>query len=114
MPAGVLTMRIGTSVFVAALLCQAITAGELLGGAPGWLNVHGLGAAAVHGGALVAAAGATMLWRHGKSPAVINTGLFLLTFVQSASGGAGNLAVHVPTAIMLTILATWQLFWAWN
>lgn len=114
MPAGVSTMRIGTSVFVAALLFQAVTAGELLGGAPGWLTVHGLGATSVHSGALVAAVGAIMLWRQGKWPAFINTGLFLLTFVQSMTGGAGNLALHVPTAIVLTVLATWQLFWAWN
>jgi hypothetical protein len=114
MPAGVLTMRIGTSVFVAALLFQAVSAGELLGRVPGWLNVHGVGSMGVHGGALIAAVGAIMLWRHAKWPAFTSTGLLLLTFVQSMTGGAGNLALHVPVAIVLTVLATWQLFWAWN
>lgn len=114
--AGVWTLRAGVTVLAASVLLQAITAGEFLGGDASWLSAHGTGSTAVHGSSLIAVLGAILIWRPARGPAWpahVNVVLFVLTFVQSAVGGSGNLAMHVPLAIVLTLLTGWILVWAW-
>ncbi|WP_020669498.1 hypothetical protein [Amycolatopsis nigrescens] len=112
--AGYLTLRIGIVITAASILLQAFSAGEVLTNGS-LLSLHGAGAAGVHGGALIAAIGATLLWRPARLagwPALVTWVLFLATFAQSAMGSVTTLNVHVPLAIALTLVTTWVLVWS--
>ncbi|MGY1711538.1 hypothetical protein ACI8AC_18725 [Geodermatophilus sp. SYSU D00758] len=94
---------------------QFVTAGRMLGGAD-VLTGHGVGAVALHvsTGLLLAAAAL-----HGRAtgtwwPAVVSGAVFLLTFVQAAIGSAGDMAVHVPLALLLAVGTAWVTAWAFR
>ncbi|MFC4117548.1 hypothetical protein [Nonomuraea zeae] len=98
-----------------AVLVQAVTAGQLMGG--GGAGLHGAGAGAVHVLGLAQVVVAVLLWRPGRQagwPALVSVAVLLLGFVQSMLGGSGVVAVHVPLGMALFGLSVWLLVWAWR
>ncbi|WP_433430047.1 hypothetical protein [Nonomuraea sp. CA-141351] len=98
-----------------SVLVQAVTAGQLMSG--GGAAAHGTGALAVHVLGLAQLVTAVLLWRPGRGagwPALVSLAVLLLGFAQSALGGSGVLAVHVPLAMALFGLSVWLLVWAWR
>ncbi|MEV1177615.1 hypothetical protein [Nonomuraea sp. NPDC049784] len=98
-----------------SVLVQAVTAGQLMSG--GGATAHGTGALAVHVLGLAQLVTAVLLWRPGRGagwPALVSLAVLLLGFAQSALGGSGVLAVHVPLAMALFGLSVWLLVWAWR
>ncbi|SDS95713.1 hypothetical protein SAMN04488543_2719 [Friedmanniella luteola] len=100
------------SVLTALLvLVQFLTAGQLFPqGGPEQL--HAAGAIVLHVVSGLAVVAAFVLWRTGgmtTAQAALPVVVFAFTFVQAATGGRTNLAVHVPGAMILTAGAVWQL-----
>jgi hypothetical protein len=98
---------------VLALLWQFVTAGRILSGSDA-TGVHGAGAIALHvtTGLLVVA---TLL--HARAggarwPVVVAAAVFVAGFVQAALGSAGNMAAHVPGALVLVVGTVWITAWA--
>lgn len=105
------------SVEVLAILSQAATAGQFLGGDSAMRAMHGSGAMVVVGIALIQLIAAVLVWRpgHGKWwPAVVSLVLLLGGFVQTAVGESGNVAVHIPLGVALLGIAVWLASWAWS
>lgn len=108
-------LRIVASLQVAAILMQAVTAGQMLDG-DGMKSVHGAGAGAVHLLGVVQVIVALLYWRPGRGTvwaAVASLVLLLAGFTQSAVGGSHNLAVHVPLGVALLGLAIATASWSW-
>jgi hypothetical protein len=100
---------------MAAILVQAVTAGQLLSGATGGL--HGAGAMAVHVLGLAQLVVAVLVWRPGRGegwPALVSLAVLLLGFVQSMLGGSGAVAGHVPLGMALFGLSVWLVVWSWR
>jgi hypothetical protein len=99
----------------AAVLFQAVTAGQMLGGAgPG---MHGAGSGAVHVLGLVLLVTAVLLWRPGRGagwPALVSLVALLLGFVQTMLGGSGQVLVHVPLGAALFGVSVWLVTWSWR
>ncbi|MFB4275635.1 MULTISPECIES: hypothetical protein [unclassified Nonomuraea] len=104
-----------TALNTLAVLAQAVTAGQLMSG--GGADLHGLGAGAVHALGLLQLIGAILLWRPARGPgwpALASLAVLLLGFVQSALGGSGAVAAHVPLGMTLFGLSVWLLVWSWR
>ncbi|MEV0586398.1 hypothetical protein [Nonomuraea sp. NPDC050310] len=98
-----------------AVMVQAITAGQLVDG--GSTAMHGIGAGAVHLVQLGQLVAAVLLWRPGRGPAwpaVVSLVILLAGFAQSATGGSGAVAVHVPLGVTVFGLSVWATVWAWS
>jgi len=98
-----------------AVLVQAVTAGQMMGGAAGGL--HGAGAGAVHLLGLALVVTAVLLWRPGRGagwPALVSVAVLLLGFVQSMLGGSGAVAAHVPLGVALFGLSIWLVAGSWR
>lgn len=107
--------KVVTVLNTLAVLAQAVTAGQLMSG--GAASLHGTGAGVVHALGLVQLIAAVLLWRPGRGagwPALAGLAVLLLGFVQSAMGGSGILAVHVPLGMALFGLSVWLLVWSWR
>ncbi|MGY1820687.1 hypothetical protein [Geodermatophilus sp. SYSU D00079] len=98
---------------VLVLLWQFFSAGRMMAGTDA-LDGHGAGAIALHvsTGLLLAA---TAL--HGRRttqwwPAVLTGVTFLLTFLQAWLGSHGQIAAHVPVALVVSIGIVWVTAWA--
>ncbi|WP_181958055.1 NAD(P)-binding domain-containing protein [Nonomuraea mesophila] len=99
----------------AAVLAQAVTAGQLMSGAGAGL--HGPGAFVVHLLGLVQLVVAVLMWRPGRAagwPALVSVAILLLGFVQSMLGGSGAVAAHVPLGMGLFGLSVWLVVWSWR
>lgn len=91
---------------------QFVTAGELF---PGPVGLHAAGAVALHVTTGLTAIAAGVHWRRSRtSPAVavLAAVVFVLSFVQAATGGRDTLAVHVPGAMVLVVGSVWVLVWS--
>ncbi|MET9340656.1 MULTISPECIES: hypothetical protein [unclassified Nonomuraea] len=100
---------------VAAVLAQAVTAGQLLSG--GGSALHGMGAGAVHTVGLLLLIVGVLVWRPGRGPgwpALAGLAILLLGFVQSATGGSGVTALHVPLGMTIMGLSVWLAVWAFT
>ncbi|MEO3870128.1 hypothetical protein ABGB18_15025 [Nonomuraea sp. B12E4] len=98
-----------------SVLLQAVTAGQMMSG--GGAGPHGIGAGAVHVLGLVLVVVAVLMWRPGRGagwPALASLAVLLLGFVQSAIGGSGVVAVHVPLGMAIFGLSVWLLVWSWR
>ncbi|MGY1639582.1 hypothetical protein ACI782_00410 [Geodermatophilus sp. SYSU D00703] len=98
---------------VLVLLWQFSTAGQVMTGAAG-TGGHGAGAIALH-----VATGLLLLTTalHGRRtrvwwPAALSGVTFLLTFLQAWLGSSGQIAAHVPVALVVTIGVVWVTAWA--
>jgi len=107
-------LRIAALASLLALLWQFVTAGQLVSGND-IEGLHAGGAAALHVTTGVTVVAAFLHWRRTRSdqPVLIGAAVvFVLTFVQAAFGGAGNLAAHVPGALVVTVGVVWLAVWA--
>lgn len=93
------------------VLNQFITAGQLFpNGGP--YELHAAGAIVLHVVSGLAVIAAFVLWRTSgmtTRAAALPVVVFVFTFIQAATGGYDNLAVHVPGAMILTAGVIWQL-----
>lgn len=107
-------LRIAVLASVVALLWQFVTAGQLVSGED-FTTLHAIGAVALH-----VTTGATLLaaflhWRRNRSdqPVLVWAAVvFVLAFGQAALGSAGNMAVHVPGALVITAGVVWLAAWS--
>ena len=107
-------LRLASLASLLALLWQFITAGQLVSGEDA-LVLHAIGAGALHVTTGLTLVAAVLHWRRDRSAQgvlVWAAVVFVLTFVQAWLGGAGNLAAHVPGALVLTVGVVWLPIWA--
>ncbi|RBQ19700.1 hypothetical protein DP939_13305 [Spongiactinospora rosea] len=98
----VTSLRVAVALHVASILVQAVTAGQMIGGAD-MRGLHGAGSAAVHVLGLVQLVLAVVYWRAGRGPgwpAAASLVLLLLGFGQSMTGGMGAASTHVPLGLL--------------
>lgn len=114
---GARAFTILTGLTTAAILVQAVIAGQFVGkdAADGWITTHGVIADVTWGLALVTAAvGAVTLRRTAPRLVAAACGLFVLTLAQTGighlitdKGEDGWIPVHVPLAVLIFGLAIW-------
>jgi hypothetical protein len=111
-----LALRVTATLQVAAVLMQGITAGQLVALNGGALDFHATGAIVIHVVAAIQTIAAFLLWRASRGPmwpTVVSALALVVGFIQAALGDAGNMKVHVPTALALTILISAVFVWSW-
>ncbi|MGK5110578.1 hypothetical protein [Geodermatophilus sp. CPCC 205506] len=98
---------------VLVVLWQFFSAGRLLEGADA-LGGHGGGAIVLHVATGLLLVAAVLYGRQSGLwwPAGLAAAVFVLTFVQGALGSSGNIAAHVPVAVVVTIGIVWLTAWA--
>ena len=107
-------LRIAALASLLALLWQFVTAGQMISGND-LTGLHGIGAAALHVTTGLTVVAAFLHWRRTRTGQPVLVGaavVFVLTFVQAALGGTGNVAMHVPGALVVTIGVVWLAVWA--
>jgi hypothetical protein len=95
-----------------SLVTQAVTAGQMLGGSS-LGSLHGLGATLVHLFALLLLIAAILVVRPGHGPAWLIAAAAVILVgggVQSALGGSGVVAAHVPVGVLIIMITTWLVF----
>ncbi|MER7506575.1 hypothetical protein AB0L05_40800 [Nonomuraea pusilla] len=109
-------MKATTLFLAAALLMQAITAGQLLSN-EGGRQLHDATGGAVSIALVLQVIAALLVWRVGHASArylVVSTSMVLLTGVQFVVGASGDVAIHVPVGVVLfgagTVLVA-QVWW---
>jgi len=117
-PTGVLRLFQGAAVLsVLVVVLQFLSAGQLLSGTSGAEGVHAGGAVALHVVQGLAVVAALVLQRATRGP-VWPTALALLAlavgFVQAWTGDHTGLAVHVPGAVVTTVVTVWLAAWAFG
>ena len=98
------------------VLCQGLTAGELLMHSHAARELHETGAIVLHvltGLTMVAAAIYWRATRAGLWTTVLAAVVFVVTFVQANFGHGRTLYIHVPLALLLLLGAAWVLAWSW-
>jgi hypothetical protein len=110
------TLQAGAVLTLVSLAFQYVTAGQLFPrGGPE--ELHAGGAIVLHVLSGLTALAAVMLWRRGavavRMPALAGL-VFVLTFVQAATGGRDTLWIHVPGAMVVTVGAVWVAVWAFS
>ena len=107
-------LRIASLASVVALLWQFVTAGQLLS-QNNLILLHAIGAGALHVTTGITLLAAFLHWRRTRSDQPVLVGaavVFVLTFVQAALGSAGNMAAHVPGALIITVGVVWLAAWS--
>ncbi|MBB3083467.1 hypothetical protein [Geodermatophilus sabuli] len=106
-------VQAAAALSVLVLLWQFFSAGQVMTGGAG-TGGHGAGAIALHvaTGLLLLA---TVL--HGRRtrvrwPAALSGVTFLLAFLQAWLGSHGEIAAHVPVALVVTIGIIWVTAWS--
>jgi hypothetical protein len=109
-------LQVGAVLTLVSLAFQYVTAGQLFPqGGPE--ELHAGGAIVLHLLSGLTAIAAVLRWRRGDVavPMPVLAGLvFVLTFVQAATGGRDTLWIHVPGAMVLTVGAVWVTVWAFS
>jgi hypothetical protein len=109
-------LQVGAVLTLVSLAFQYVTAGQLFPqGGPE--ELHAGGAIVLHLLSGLTAIAAVLRWRRGDVavPMPVLAGLvFVLTFVQAATGGRDTLWIHVPGAMVLTVGAVWVAVWAFS
>jgi hypothetical protein len=99
-----------------SVLCQGITAGEVLMKNHTALEFHEAGAIVLHVLCGLAAIAAGLHWRASRGslwPTVLAVVVFVATFVQAEFGHGRTLYIHVPLALFILLGTTWLTAWAW-
>lgn len=81
------------------------------------LDVHGLGALALHVTSGVLTVALLLLAKAAKTglvPTLLAVATFGLSFLQAAIGSSMTLAWHVGGALLLTVMLTWVTAWAFS
>lgn len=107
--------KILIAISAVAVLVQAVTAGQVLGGAMSSAG-HAAGAGAVHLSQVLAFIAAILVWKPGRGPGWLPVAagvVMVLGFAQSAIG-SGLTSLHVPLGMLLFGLTVWLSLWAWR
>jgi hypothetical protein len=102
-------LRLASLASLLALLWQFVSAGQLVSGGDSTAP-HAIGAGALHVTTGLTLVAAVLHWRRNRSATLVlgwAAAVFVLTFLQAWLGSAGNLAVHVPVAMVLTVGVVW-------
>ncbi len=117
-PTGLLRLFQGAAVLsVLVVVLQFVSAGQLLSGTSGAEEVHAAGAIALHvvqGLAVVAAFLLQRATRGRVLPTALALLAFVVGFVQAWTGDHTGLAVHVPGAVITTVVTVWLAAWAFG
>ena len=109
-------LQVAAVLTLVSLAFHYVTAGQLFPrGGPE--ELHAGGAIVLHVLSGLTAVAAVLLVRRGGAPtwpAALAVLLFVLTFVQAATGGRDTLWIHVPGAMVLTVGARWLTAWAFT
>lgn len=98
------------------VLCQGATAGQVLMRSQEAFELHETGAVVLHLLTGLATVAAALLWRQTRGsiwPTALAAVLFVVSFLQAATGHGRTLYIHVPLALILLVGAVWLLSWAW-
>jgi hypothetical protein len=99
------------------LVCQYVTAGQILPRGGPLVGLHATGAIVLHVVTGLLTVAAVLFGRaHGGPwwPAVLAAVVFVLSFVQAYYGEHTNLAIHVPGALVLTVGIVWITAWSFT
>jgi hypothetical protein len=110
------TLRYLALLSTLSVLCQGLTAGELLMGSHAARELHEGGAVVLHvltGLTMIAAALSWRRTRTGGWMTALAAVVFVATFVQAALGHGRTLYIHVPLALAILLGTTWLAAWAW-
>jgi hypothetical protein len=109
-------LQVTAVLTVLSVAFQYVTAGQLFPrGGPE--ELHAGGAIVLHVLSGLTAIAAVLLWRRGSASvrlAVLAGVVFVLTFVQAATGGRDTLWIHVPGAMVVTVGAVWVAVWSFS
>jgi hypothetical protein len=109
-------LQVTAVLTVLSVAFQYVTAGQLFPrGGPE--ELHAGGAIVLHVLSGLTAIAAVLLWRRGAASvrlAVLAGVVFVLTFVQAATGGRDTLWIHVPGAMVVTVGAVWVAVWSFS
>lgn len=111
------TLRTVAALFLALVVVQALSAGQLLEGVESMAAAHGMGALALTVVALVQVIAGVVVWRPGKGPgwiAGLSALVLLATAGQFLAGVTGVLGVHVTLAVVLGASGAWLTAWAFT
>jgi hypothetical protein len=110
-------VQVTTVLAVLNLVLQYVTAGQILPRGGPAVGVHAAGAIALHVVTGVLALAAILHARAERGPwwpPVVAVLVFVCTFVQAYFGDEGNLKVHVPGALVLTVGIVWLTAWSFT
>ncbi len=99
------------------LVCQYVTAGQILPRGGPLVGLHATGAIVLHvvtGLLALAAIAYGRVQRGPWWPAVLAVVVFVLSFVQAYYGEHTNLKIHVPGALVLTVGIVWITAWSFT
>ncbi|PWJ47221.1 hypothetical protein SAMN06264364_14036 [Quadrisphaera granulorum] len=117
-PSGPLRLlQVTTALSVLVLLAQFVTAGQLLSGNGGIEDVHGGGAIAMHVVQGLVLGSAFLLQRATRGPlwpTALAALSFVVGFAQAWTGSHSGMAVHVPGAIITSVVTVWVAAWAFS
>ncbi len=108
-------VRAAAALTVLSLLWQFLSAGRVLSQGDG-LGGHGTGAIVLHVVSALLVVATVLHARAGGArwPVVVSAAVFVAGFAQAALGDAGNMAAHVPGALVLTVGTVWVTAWAFG
>jgi hypothetical protein len=116
-PAVLRAVQVISVLAVLNLVCQYVTAGQILPRGGPLEGLHATGAVVLHvvTGLLALAAIAYGRAQRGPWwPAVLAVVVFVLSFVQAYYGDHTNLKIHVPGAMVLTVGIVWITAWSFT
>jgi hypothetical protein len=99
------------------LILQYVTAGQILPRGGPAIGTHATGAIVLHVVTGVLALAAILYARAQRGPwwpPVVAVLVFVCSFVQAYFGEEGNLKVHVPGAMVLTVGIVWLTAWSFT
>jgi hypothetical protein len=99
------------------LVCQYVTAGQILPRGGPLVGLHSTGAVVLHVVTGLLTVAAILYGRAHRGPwwpAVLAAVVFVLSFVQAYYGDHTNLAIHVPGALVLTVGIVWITAWSFT
>jgi uncharacterized membrane protein len=111
------TVQVLAVLAVLNLVCQYVTAGQILPRGGPAVGLHATGAIVLHVVTGVLALAAILYTRAERGPwwpPVLAVVVFVLSFVQAYFGDEGNLKVHVPGALVLTVGIVWLAAWSFT
>jgi hypothetical protein len=114
-PGLVNALRAAAVLAVLAILWQGATAGGILMRSRTSLELHEVGAVAVHVLTGLTAIAAFLVWRTARGalwPTVLAAVVFVASFVQAALGDDETMWAHVPGALLLMLGGAAVLVWA--
>lgn len=116
-PAWIWPFRITMTVAALLMCVQPVLAGQFMSGTHGALRAHDRNADLAAAGVLVSVVCAVLLRWLGRGPlwpSLVSALLLVMTGAEIGLGKQRVLAVHVPLAVAIVMLAVWLAVWSWR